>query len=265
MFKQRLLTSLVLVPLVLFAIFYANVWILTAVVLVLVLIGAWEWTQLIPLNSLVSKIFFISILLLLIVLSKHGFDDWLIVGLVLWAVILLAVITFPASQAFWGNRIIVSGFCLLLLPLFVTSCLAVYEHAQGKALIIYLLCLVWATDIGAYLVGKNWGRHKLIPRVSPGKTVEGAIGGLLLAMLIAQIGVFYFKPASIAIWYIVAVLTTLMAMLGDLLISMLKRRSKLKDTGRIFPGHGGVLDRLDSLIAATPLFYYGLTFLAVVS
>lgn len=265
MFKQRLLTSLVLVPLVFLAIFCTNIWMLGSIVLLLVLVGTWEWAQLIPITRLVSKLLFILILVFLIVVNIYLFDVWLIAGLILWAGILAAVITFPVSQPFWGNRIVVAGFCLLLLPLFVTSCLAVYDHVQGKALIVYLLCLVWATDIGAYLAGKCWGRHKLIPRVSPGKTIEGAMGGLLLSMLIATIAGYYFKPAVITNWYALAIATTLMAMLGDLFISMLKRRSKLKDTGRIFPGHGGILDRLDSLIAATPLFYYGLTFWAVIS
>ncbi len=265
MFKQRFITAIILVPLVLLAIYYANIWILRAVVLLLTLACAWEWTQLIPINRLVSRIFFTVLLLVVVELGGYWFDAWLLCGLVAWVGILLAVLMFPASQRFWGHRIVVGGACLLLLPVFANSIAAIYEHAQGKSLIVYLLFLVWATDIGAYLAGKRFGGHKLIPRVSPGKTVEGALGGFLMAMVIAIIGNFYFNPRDMVIWYALAVAVILISMLGDLSISMLKRRSKLKDTGRIFPGHGGVLDRLDSLIAAAPLFYYGLPFLAIAS
>lgn len=263
MFRQRLLTFLVLVPLVLLAIYYANMWAFGSVVLLFVVVGGWEWTQLVPINSLMSKFLFILALLLVVGYSMHELHYWLICGLVLWVLNLLAVLTFPASQTFWGHRVLVGGSCLLLLPLFANSMIAIFQHTQGRQLITYILCLVWATDTGAYLAGKYWGCNKLIPRVSPGKTVEGTLGGFLLAMLVAIIGYYYFKPHSAVIWYAVAVGTALISMLGDLFISMLKRRSKLKDTGHLFPGHGGVLDRIDSLIAALPLFYYGLPFVVI--
>ena len=102
----------------------------------------------------------------------------------------------------------------------------------------------------------------MIPHVSPGKTIEGATGGFAMAMLVSLVGYVYFKPAHALIWFVVAVCTILISMLGDLFISMLKRRCHLKDTGQLIPGHGGVLDRLDSLLAATPLFYFGLRFIA---
>jgi len=136
-----------------------------------------------------------------------------------------------------------------------------HQRSHGSDLIVYLLCLVWAADIGAYLAGKCWGRHKLIPRVSPGKTVEGMMGGFLLTMLVAFVAYWYFRPVYSFLWFVIAAGIMLISLLGDLFISMLKRRRNLKDTGQIFPGHGGVLDRLDSLIAALPLFYLGLHFM----
>ena len=263
MFRQRLLTSLVLIPLVLLAIFYAKLWFLSVIVGLLVVAGGWEWLQLIPIQSIINKIFFIMALIMLVGLCPHWFDQWLLSGLVFWGLITLAVLTFPASQTTWGNRTVVGGSGLFLLPLFASALAAIYQQAQGPPLIVYLLCLVWATDIGAYLAGKRFGRHKLIPLVSPGKTMEGASGGILLAMLVALIGYFYFKPDSPVIWYFMALVTVLISMVGDLVVSMLKRRSKIKDTGAIFPGHGGVLDRLDSLIAAAPIFYFFLSFLVI--
>lgn len=259
MFKQRLLTTLVLVPLVLMAIYYASVLVLGGIVLLLTALLGWEWLQLIPVKSVVNKGLFITVLLLLVWPAIHWLNYWLLVDLVFWGLILLAVLSFPASQTVWGNRVVVGAACLLLLPVMASAMSALYQQVHGKDLIVYLLCLIWATDIGAYLAGKQWGHCKLIPAVSPGKTVEGSLGGIALAMLIAGLGYMYFKPENVVLWFVIALLTALISMLGDLFISMLKRRAQIKDTGQIFPGHGGVLDRLDSLIAALPLFYFAHT------
>ena len=259
MFKQRLLTTLVLVPLVLMAIYYANVMVLGALVLLLTAILGWEWLQLIPIKHIVNKGLFITALLLLVWPAVHWLHYWLLADLVCWGLILVAVLTFPASQAVWGHRIVVGFACLLLLPLVASAMSALYHQAHGKDLIVYLLCLIWAADIGAYLAGKQWGHCKLIPAVSPGKTLEGSLGGIVLTILVAGVGYVYFKPEHMFVWFVVATLTALISMLGDLFISMLKRRSQIKDTGQLFPGHGGVLDRLDSLIAALPLFYFAHT------
>ncbi len=261
MFRQRLLTTLVLVPLVLMALYYANPWMLGAVLLSIIVAGGWEWMQLIPVVRLSHKIIFLSVLLLAVWACAYWLDYWLAAGLVLWGFIFIAVLTFPASQMVWGHPVIVGGACLLLLPLLGSVMVAVYLYPQGKDLVVYLLSLVWAADIGAYLTGKWCGRHKLIPQVSPGKTVEGALGGLLTALLVAFFAYLYFQPANVIIWFVTATATILISMLGDLFISMLKRRSQLKDTGHIFPGHGGVLDRLDSMIAALPIFYIGMRFM----
>lgn len=258
MFKQRLITLLLLGPLVLCGIYFVNQWVFTSIVVVLVLAGGWEWSQLIPISHWIKKLIFLVVLLIFIGLAVQWFDYWLTIGLLFWGLILWAVLTFPASQEVWGNRYIVGGSCLLLLPLFVSVVNAIYQRSHGNSLIIYIICLIWAADIGAYVVGKRFGHHKLIPQVSPGKTIEGTLGGFWLAMIVAIIGYFCFKPHSIFLWYVSAAFTILISVLGDLSISMLKRRSKLKDTGSIFPGHGGVLDRMDSLLAALPLFYCGI-------
>ena len=119
---------------------------------------------------------------------------------------------------------------------------------------------MWATDTGGYILGQRFGAHKLIPTVSPGKTIEGSIGGIVVAICVGIIGWFYFYPQSFTLWCLQLIGTVLLAMVGDLAISMFKRRVKCKDTGYILPGHGGLLDRLDSLIAAAPVFYVLLFF-----
>ncbi|WP_133129421.1 phosphatidate cytidylyltransferase [Legionella yabuuchiae] len=257
MFKQRLLTTIILIPLVLFAIYYAYPWILGLVLLALIIIGGWEWLQLMPVQSVVIKLFFIVALMIMVGISFWWFNYWMYVGLGAWFLILIAVMTFPASKTYWGHPSIVGGACLLLLPLFAASLSAIYFLPNGKHLIVYLLCLVWAADVGAYLIGKAFGKTKLIPQVSPGKTIEGLMGGIFLSLSVALVAYVYFKPENTWAWFLLAGFIALISVLGDLFISILKRRCQVKDTGHVFPGHGGVLDRLDSLIAAAPIFFWG--------
>lgn len=261
MFKQRLLATLVLVPLVLAAIYYANYWVFGAAILLLVAGCSVEWLQLIPIKNTFAKAAFLILILVTSYFIEPILDYWLLAGILLWLVILGFVLQYPPSQVIWGHPWVIGLFCLLLLPLFARSMMGVFLMEHGRALVMYILFLVWAADIGAYLAGKQWGNKKLIPAVSPGKTFEGAVGGFLFSMLVAVVGFFYFTPNLPFNWFLVAIVVALISLLGDLFISMLKRRAQIKDTGQLIPGHGGVLDRLDSLIAAVPFFYCGLLFL----
>lgn len=259
MFMQRLITSLILVPLVLGLIFYAPNWLLAGIAFLIFCAAGKECLQLIPLDRWVAQVGFLVLLLSALWACGYWYYSWLALGLIVWFIICLTIITFPYSQRYWGHPLIVAGVCLLLLPLFLQSLIHVYYVPQGKSLLVYLLFLIWASDIGAYLTGKQWGKHKLIPRVSPGKSWEGVLGGVILAMVVMGVGYFYFSPASMSHWFLLALCTVVISIFGDLFISILKRRCHLKDTGTLIPGHGGVLDRLDSLIAALPFFYWGLT------
>ena len=262
MFMQRLITSLILVPLVLLILFYAPAWFLGGVVLVIILAAGRECWQLIPLKNLGFQIGYLFLILLGLWACGYLFSSWLILGLVLWVFNCIAILTFPDSQRYWGYPVVVAGVFFLLLPLFIQSLIHLYYLPKGKELLVYLLFLIWASDIGAYLAGKQFGKHKLIPQVSPGKSWEGALGGVILALIIAVTGFIYFKPVAILFWFSLALCTVIISIFGDLFISILKRRCHLKDTGALIPGHGGVLDRLDSLIAALPFFYFGLTYIS---
>lgn len=263
MFMQRLITTLILVPLVLLTLFYAPLWLLAGVVVFVVAVCAQECWQLIPLKSRLTQWAYLALMLVSLGLCGLVFDYWLAVGLVLWLFNCLAIISFPQSQRYWGYPAVVAVSGLLLIPLFAQSLIHLYHAPHGKGLIVYLLFLIWASDIGAYLTGKKIGKNKLIPQVSPGKSWEGASGGFLLAMLVALIGYSCFKPHSGLYWFLLAAITAIISVFGDLFISILKRRSNIKDTGAIIPGHGGILDRLDSLIAALPWFYFGLMFISL--
>lgn len=261
MFMQRLITSLILVPLVLLILFYANPYVLGGVVLFITLAIGWESWQLIPMKTPLNKAIYLVLLVLSVWLCGYLFNYWQTCVLLLWLFLYLAILRFPHSTTYWGYPPVVAVILLLIVPLFVQSLIRVYGLPQGKSLLLYALFLVWAADVGAYLVGKRLGKHRMIPQVSPGKSWEGVAGGFILSLLVGIAGFMYYKPYSLFIWLLIAALTTVSSIFGDLFISMLKRRCNLKDTGTLIPGHGGILDRLDSLIAALPVFYLGLTYI----
>lgn len=263
MFKQRLMTALCLIPLVFILIGYGSFSVFAGAVLALLVWCAVEWLQLVPLHSRLAQAVLLGSIIAGGVCIHWVYTYWFYIGMGVWAGIIVALLTYPATIRWWGSRAIVCLFALTVLPLFAQSLLMVFMHAQGRALLVYLLLLVWAADTGAYIAGKQWGRHTLIPRVSPGKTWEGLLGGLVLSLFVAVLGSLYFRPGSLLIWLGMAALVMLISLAGDLFISMLKRRVQIKDTGNRLPGHGGILDRLDSLIAATPIFYWGIVLLTV--
>ena len=171
------------------------------------------------------------------------------------------IMIYPKGTFVWAIPAVIFFVAILVSCLFAFAMQQIFAFQLGKALIIYLFFVVWAADIGAYTFGKLWGNHKLIPNVSPGKSWEGFLGGLIFVTVIAVVGVTYFNPVSVMQWFILIYSCFIVSIFGDLFISMLKRKCKLKDTGHILPGHGGVLDRLDSLISASPIFYAGLSWL----
>lgn len=256
MFKQRLMTALFLIPLVLFTIYYANDWVLAGVITVILLALGWEWTVLIPIQRREMKVALVAMVLVLTWFMGQFLMHVMLINALLWLAILAAIVTYPKSLRFWGFPVVVGALAWFVLAVFGSSFWALYHSEQGPNLLVYLLCLVWATDIGAYFAGKIVGKHRLIPKVSPGKTIEGVLGGLGLAFVVVGVGVAFFHPSHVILWFVQAFVLIVISIVGDLFISMLKRRCHVKDTGHLLPGHGGVLDRLDSLIATLPFFYY---------
>jgi len=136
---------------------------------------------------------------------------------------------------------------------------------QDKALVLFLLILIWAADIGAYFAGKFFGKNKLCPSVSPGKTLEGVYGGIALTQVVAITYVYITTQTPLLndflIFSFLALSVSLVSVLGDLFESVLKRIAEVKDSGNILPGHGGILDRIDSLTSSAPIFFILFTFL----
>jgi len=183
----------------------------------------------------------------------------LLVSLLWWLIALVLVVTYPRTAQLWYRRwlVMLLGF-VVLLPAFI-SMVILKAQAESTFLILLLFFLIWGADIGAYFSGRALGKRKLAPAVSPGKSWAGVVGGLLTAGLIAA-GMAWWAgyPQWLSgefVWYLVAaIVVAIVSVLGDLAISMFKRERGVKDSSQLLPGHGGVLDRIDSLLSAGPVF-----------
>jgi phosphatidate cytidylyltransferase len=255
---ERILTGLVLGVAITTAVLFLPTAYAAAMLAFLWVAGAWEWAGLAKLGSIGRAIYAALFVLALGVLawqplSRSAVDLVLVVALAGWAIALVGILTFPRPIAL--PLVVVVG-PLALLPAWL-ALLFVHASPRGPELALLALALVWAADIGAYVAGRMVGRIKLAPRVSPGKTWEGVAGGVLLALAVAWVASRWLElalPTLLA----VAAATALVSVVGDLTVSMLKRNVGLKDTGRVLPGHGGVMDRIDGLVAAVPAYVAGL-------
>ncbi len=259
MLKKRILTALILLPFVLLLVFYAPGNVFSVAVALVLLLAAFEWTQLVPISKrLVKQAILLGLSVCLAVSSWVQISEFhiLIVPVITWLLFCLAIIAFPRGVWLWGNTFIVLLSLFILLVACFKALVSLRELEQGQVYLFYLLCLIWGADTGAYFAGKFFGKRKLIAKVSPGKTIEGLIGGLLLVLVLSAIGQCYFVPKNVWAWHLLSIITFMTAVFGDLFVSMMKRRVNCKDTGRILPGHGGVLDRVDSVLSASVFFVF---------
>jgi len=266
---QRLITALVLLPVVLGTVWFAPTPWLYLVFAGAGLLAAWEWTAMMGLQQTSARLaylLFSGAVLFGAWLARQAWPWFAAVSVVWWLFALFLMPGFPGNLQRHRPGVALLGLLgqILWVPA-ILSLVMLRGMAEGNQRQIYLFALVWAADVGAYLAGRNFGRNKLAPKVSPGKTREGALGGLLLCGLYAlAAGGYVFQPASLAPLLLLAGLSLLVAALsiiGDLGISMFKRLSGVKDSGNLLPGHGGILDRIDSLLAAAPAMALGLHWL----
>jgi phosphatidate cytidylyltransferase len=225
------------------------------------LAGAWEWAALAKLSRQARVAYVLLFLLVMLSspwwLPKPGYMGAALgVAVVWWLVALAAVLTFPRRLPLAGVAL---GGLAALLPAWASLTYLHGASPQGPALTLTVLIIVWAADIGAYFTGRSIGRVKLAPQVSPGKTWEGVAGGLVLAAAAAA-AAGYYLGLGVGMFVLIGFVTALISVLGDLTVSAGKRNVGLKDSGKLLPGHGGVMDRIDSLSAAAPVFLIALAF-----
>lgn len=268
MLMQRILTALVLIPPVVAAVWFLPTPVIAAVLAIVFLAGAWEWSHLMPLRSAAPRGFYVlaaaALFVALYSWRAQPALQWTVFSLALlwWTLALLWVIRYPAGLDAGASRRALKGVIgfLLLGPAFLALVL-LHARVQGPLWILLLLVLIWLADTGAYFSGRSFGRHKLALRVSPGKTWEGAAGGLGLSALAAGMAGHWLLALAgmrLVLFVFLCTAVVMFSIVGDLTESMFKRHAGVKDSGTLFPGHGGVLDRLDSLFAAAPLFLGGL-------
>lgn len=270
MLKYRILTAIILIPLLVFIILKLPIYVFEFLLLAIIGLSAWEWANLIPLKGWIRALYVLLIIfiaLLVTLIPVIGFVI-LVMGLltVFWA--LGAIIRYESSSPplafqFSSVRFLVGIF--ILIPCWLGILILFSSHCYGPLWLIYALAVIFSTDTGAYFVGRLWGRRSLTPKVSPKKTWEGFWGGLVCATIVAILLSFILTltvNARIGV-IILAILMGLISTVGDLLVSLVKRLSGVKDSGMILPGHGGILDRLDSIAAAVILFSLGLIILNI--
>lgn len=280
MLKQRVITAIILTSGFLIALFFLPTYGFMVLMAVTVAYGAWEWSALANISSRVVRGLYVICLALALALSVLwlGFDtanksaslagdmnaglfdkhlrSMLAWACAWWALALLWIQGYPSSALLWGRpwMCAVMGF-LVLVPTWV-ALVALVLMPDGELLVLSVVLLVALADIGAYFSGRAFGRHKLAEQVSPGKTWEGVIGGVS-AIILVTVCYTLIVPSEQNKWWawlLLAGTTGLASVVGDLLESMVKRHRGVKDSGSILPGHGGVLDRIDSLTAALPVF-----------
>ena len=268
---ERIITALVLVAVVLSCMFATQSHYPMFMLMILAAgVAGYEWSKLMPqASAIVSKpkawvyggcvalvstlaLFFNDIALLLWVAS-----------ILTWLVSIYWIKNFPDADNWYNVSLHLIGFVLISAA--VTAIYAVWHSSPWW--LMYLFLLVWGADSGAYFVGRKFGKKKLAPKVSPNKSVEGLYGGIattVIIMLVVQYSYLNLTALQLILFQILSVITVFASVLGDLFESMIKRRAGIKDSGRVLPGHGGVLDRIDSLLAAAPIFATGMYILKLI-
>ncbi len=261
MFKTRLITALCLIPIVFWGLFFLHGLSFQLFTGLVVVLGAWEWSSLAGMRDLRGRCVYIAAiggsLVLLSLLSSV--QEWLLLpGVLFWLIAAYWVVRYPQSQGWHTRRSMALIGWWVLVPLWVAM-VWLNAVANFASWLVYLLFLVWGADTGAYLAGKRFGKTKLAPQVSPGKTLEGAAGAFLTVSLLAVVfSSLSVLPLSFASLWVLSMPIVLVSILGDLLESMCKRAAGVKDSGKLLPGHGGVLDRIDSLCAALPCYVFAI-------
>ena len=252
--KERIITGVILGLVVLWAIFYLNSYYFNIAVAVILLLASWEWSGFVEKANMLVRVVYLIVMAILIYLSQYLLLATLYVSLLFWLVAFAMVVIYPKCQS-----VLTAKYTIALMGVFsivpFTGAIGLL-HAQRPVLLLMVMLVVTLADTGAYFVGKRYGKHKLAPVISPKKTMEGLVGGLVFGVLVGVLCALLVSQS----WYqqalliIFSVVVVLVALLGDLFESMIKRHCGIKDSGNILPGHGGMLDRMDSLFAALPIF-----------
>jgi len=265
---QRVVTALVITAAFLLLVLCSSLFWFQLLTGFILLLAAWEWADLSDCGAIPVRVVYAGVMALCLYLlwldvfplvdqiNLALLEQLMLTAVCFWALVFLLVLTYPRSVSLWSSRQVrlLMGF-LVLLPLWVGLVFLKQQNDSG-ALVLWLVGLVAMADIGAYFAGVRFGKHKLAIRVSPGKSWEGVLGGMagniLFAVILARYLDLSLLEMVVLAW--VMSLTGALSVLGDLFESMVKRHRGVKDSGKLLPGHGGILDRIDGWTVAVPVF-----------
>ncbi|MFZ1827548.1 MAG: phosphatidate cytidylyltransferase [Candidatus Competibacteraceae bacterium] len=264
MLKQRIITASILAILIIWAVLKLPVAGFGVVLLAVILPGAWEWTRLASLSKIRDRMLYVGGVLAVILMVwpflGHAVfvNSLLILSVLGWCIAVLWMRRYATHPEHRDQplSIGIAGMVVLIAPWVAFMGL---RSEFGPGYVLFLFLLVWAADVGAYFAGRRWGQHKLAPAISPGKTWEGVAGASATTLILALLGATLLdESVRWPTFVVVCLITAGFSIAGDLFESMIKRQCGVKDSGSLLPGHGGILDRVDSLTAAAPVFLLGL-------
>jgi phosphatidate cytidylyltransferase len=273
--RERVIAALAMAPIAIAAILMLPTSWLAALAALVFLIGLWEWFKLAEIDDTLPRTVLLTANLLLMVLlvwASAGSPDLVplrlvaLLGVIWWffALLWLRFYGFASDHRTYARAFKLAAGTLAVVPAWCALGLIHASQPNGHLWLFVTLIIVWAADSGAYFAGRHFGgkvfgSRKLAPRISPNKTIEGALGGLAAGLAVAAAGTFVAGDgfAQLPAVLVVAVATVLFSIVGDLFESLLKRHVGAKDSGDLIPGHGGVLDRIDGVLAALPVFALG--------
>jgi len=256
--KLRLITGLILVAASVGLILYTSPLQFALAIGIIVLMASFEWAALMT-TSQAKRLFFVTlaaVLMLVLYLNPQSWFPLCLLALGFWLVGLFWVLRYPQSQSVWQRPIMMWLFGLLILIPAWTALVLLRTQVSQLYWLLYAIAIVWVADTGAYFAGRAFGKRKLAPNVSPGKSFAGAYGGVFASVVFSALASWLSGVAAMTALTLAAVTVAvaLVSILGDLFESMIKRTIGVKDSGSLLPGHGGILDRIDALTSALPLF-----------
>ncbi|MGC6480666.1 MAG: phosphatidate cytidylyltransferase [Porticoccaceae bacterium] len=266
MFKQRFATASVLALLFIASLTYFSTTTFVSFIMLVVLIAGWEWCDLSGIKSIVTKLLCIfGLLVSLLIASNYvgiysQFNQLLSYQIcfsvmLLWAIIFLWLQGYPSSAILWSSKPVMLCLGVFLLVATWVALASILLLENGRYLLLLAVTIIVLADVGGYIAGKLFGRHKLAPTISPGKTWEGLFGGMVLQAFLVGALLQLFPDIDALNLCMLVFPVAICSVIGDLFESMLKRFRGVKDSSNLLPGHGGFLDRLDGVMAALPMFY----------
>lgn len=263
MLKRRIITAVILVAILLAVLFYLPPFVFFLVTVFVAFGCAWEWTTLMEVKKMSMRCIYLAImsfafLIMLFIPVIYIF----FVTLFWWLFATLLIVLYPRASNGWGASSFWRGVMglFVIVPCWVAiNFIRNANDGDGIYALLFLFVLIWGADSAAYFVGRQWGKTKLAPRVSPGKSMQGLYGALVFTLIYSLLVLWLCHiPFKIWPWAVaLSLITVLFSVCGDLFESMIKRKAGMKDSGNLLPGHGGLLDRIDSLTAAAPIFALG--------